>query len=302
MESTVSPNALTSAPRPQWLRDVVALTKPRITLMVVITAAGGLWLAPGSVPGAVIATMLLTTAAVVAAANSLNCWLERDSDRFMKRTMKRPLPDGRLEPKVALRLGIALGLLSVPTLTFAVNPLTGLLGALALLSYVVVYTPMKQRSPVALMVGAVPGALPPLMGWTAATGTLDAPGLALFGILFFWQIPHFLAIALYRRTEYEKAGILTLPTVRGEAYTKTQAVVYTGLLIVCSVLPFVYHVSGYIYLTTALVLGGMFMAVALQGLRLPEGEEVLHRWARKLFGVSLVYLTVLFAVLMFDTP
>ncbi len=148
------------------LRDLVALTKPRITLMVIITTLGGLWLAPGEVPMVTILATLVATAMVVGAANTLNCWLERDSDAFMARTKNRPLPSGRLDPRWALGLGLALGAISVPVLTLVVNPLTGLLAAIALVSYVWIYTPMKQRSPAALLVGSVPGALPPLMGWT----------------------------------------------------------------------------------------------------------------------------------------
>ena len=297
------------------IRDLIALTKPRITLMVLITAAGGMWLAAAGTAGDAsagsgllggpispwaIAIMLLTTTAVVAAANSLNCWLERDTDRLMRRTMKRPLPDGRMRPRVALVFGVVLGLISVPVLTVAINPVTGALGALALASYVLVYTPMKQKSPAALLVGALPGALPPLMGWTAVTGRMDVPGLALFGILFFWQIPHFIAIAIYRRSEYERAGIQTLPTVRGEHYAKLQAVFYSGLLLACSILPFVYRVAGTVYLVTALVLGGGFFGMAVRGLWVDSDEASTHRWARQLFVVSLLYLTVLFAVLMVD--
>lgn len=278
------------------LRDVIALTKPRITMMVLVTAAGGMWLAPGSLEPSVVALMLLTTAAVVAAANSLNCWLERDSDRLMRRTMKRPLPDGRLAPNTALGLGVALGLMSVPVLTIAVNPATGALGALALFSYVLVYTPMKQRSPMALLVGAIPGALPPLMGWTAATGTIDPPGLALFGLLFFWQIPHFVAIAIYRRSEYERAGIQTLPSTRGERYAILQGVFYAGLLVTCSMLPFVFRVAGPIYLVAAIVLGLAFFGMTARGIFTKDT----NRWARQVFIGSLIYLTVIFAVLMLD--
>ncbi len=231
----------TIRPTSTRLRDVIALTKPRITWMVVITAAGGMWLAPEAIGLTRALLMLTTTAAVVGAANALNCWLERDSDRLMARTMNRPLPDGRLEPKIALWLGVALGLTSVPVLTFGVNALTGLLGAIALVSYVAIYTPMKRASSVALLVGAVPGALPPLMGWTAATGSLDAPGLALFAILFFWQIPHFIAIALFRQEDYDRAGLKTLPSELGAEVAKLQAVVYTGLLVVSSLLLYVFR-------------------------------------------------------------
>jgi protoheme IX farnesyltransferase len=291
MSTAVLPASVVST-----LRDVVALTKPRITLMVVITAAGGMWLAPNAVDPRVIALMLTTTAMVVAAANALNCYLERDSDRFMERTRLRPLPDGRLDPKVALFVGIALGLVSVPALTFAVNPLTGLLGAIALVSYVAVYTPMKPISPTALLVGAVPGALPPLMGWTAATGSLDAPGLVLFAIMFIWQVPHFIAISIFRQEEYERAGLKVLPSVRGLAYSKIQAALYAALLVPVSLLLYPLRVSGPYYLATAVVLGAAFAGTSFYGLRESAGRE----WARKLFIVSLVYLTVLFAAILLD--
>lgn len=278
------------------LRDVVALTKPRITLMVVITAAGGMWLAPEAVSGRVIALMLATTAMVVAAANSLNCYLERDSDRFMERTRLRPLPDGRLDPRVALVVGVVLGLVSVPALTFAVNPLTGLLGAIALVSYVAVYTPMKPVSSIALLIGAVPGALPPLMGWTAATGSLDAPGIVLFAIMFVWQIPHFIAISIFRQEEYERAGLKVLPSVRGVPYAKLQSALYAALLVPISLLLYPLRVTGPFYLATAVVLGVAFAGTAIYGLREDAGRE----WARKLFIVSLVYLTVLFGAIVLD--
>jgi len=278
------------------LRDLVALTKPRITLMVIVTAAGGMYLAPGSLPPALVATMLLTTAAVVGAANALNCYLERDTDRLMSRTATRPLPDDRMEPQLALIFGCALGLVSVPLLTFAINPLTGLLGAIALISYVVIYTPLKQVSPVALLVGAIPGALPPLMGWTAVTNHLDAPGLVLFGVLFFWQVPHFIAISIFRQSEYDRAGLKVLPSVRGIDYAKRQAVLYTACLVVVSLMLFPLRVAGYVYLATAAILGSWFLIVAIRGLRQDAGEA----WSKKLFVTSLVYLTVLFAVLMID--
>lgn len=285
----------TIRPTSTRLRDVIALTKPRITWMVVITAAGGMWLAPEAIGLTRALLMLLTTAAVVGAANALNCWLERDSDRLMARTMNRPLPDGRLEPKIALWLGVALGLTSVPVLTFGVNALTGLLGAIALVSYVAIYTPMKRASSVALLVGAVPGALPPLMGWTAATGSLDAPGLALFAILFFWQIPHFIAIALFRQEDYDRAGLKTLPSERGAEVAKLQAVVYTGLLVVSSLLLYVFRVAGMLYLVSAILLGLLFFAAAIANLRPGTAP------ARKLFVVSLLYLTLLFVALGVDT-
>ncbi|MEM9067315.1 MAG: heme o synthase [Myxococcota bacterium] len=288
----------TSKQRPfaDVVRDVVALTKPRITLMVLVTAAGGMGLAPESLPLGVMLVMLLTTTTVVAAANALNCWLERDSDRLMARTAKRPLPDQRLNPRVALVLGVVLGLVSVPVLTFVVNPLTGLLGAVALVSYVAVYTPMKRASSAALLVGAIPGALPPLMGWTAATGSLDAPGLVLFAILFIWQVPHFLAISIYRQADYDRAGLKTLPSERGVKVALAQSAFYAAMLLAVSTLLYVFRVAGLLYLVSALVLGVGFFASTIQAMRAADPVK----GARKSFIASLLYLTLLFAALMVD--
>ncbi len=278
------------------VRDLVALTKPRITLMVILTAAGGLALAPGRLDALSIALMLAATAMVVGAANTLNCWLERDVDKHMARTKRRPLPAGRMEAKHALWLGLALGAISVPILAVVANPLTGLLGAIALVSYVWVYTPLKQRSPIALAVGAIPGAMPPLMGWTAATGELGAPGLALFGILFLWQMPHFIAISLFRQQEYTRAGIKVLPAVRGDGVAKLHAALYAGALVPVSLLLVPLGIAGTGYLVAAAVLGVAFFAWSLVGLRRAAG----NRWARQLFLASLVYLPLLFAALAID--
>lgn len=277
-------------------RDLVALTKPRITLMVLITTAGGLWLAPAIVSPSTILWTLVATSMVVGAANTLNCWLERDVDKHMARTKRRPLPAGRLSAGWALGLGIALGAISVPVLALLVNPLTGLLAAVALVSYVWVYTPMKQRSPAAVLVGSVPGALPPVMGWTAATGELGAAGLVLFGILFLWQLPHFLAVSIFRQREYTKAGIKVLPAVRGDAVTKRHAAFYAGALVPVSLLLVPLGIAGMLYLVVAGVLGMGLFAWSLWGLRAEAG----NRWARQLFVASLVYLPLLFTALAID--
>lgn len=291
---------MTTATRPATVmltvRDLVALTKPRITLMVLVTAAGGMWLAPGSLDLASTAVMLITTGMVVGAANTLNCYLERDSDRLMARTANRPLPDRRLQPSWALTLGVLMGLFAVPTLTLAVNPVTGLLGAIALVSYVAIYTPMKQHTPAALFVGALPGALPPLMGWTAVTGSIAAPGLVLFGVLFFWQIPHFIAISVFRQEEYERAGLKVLPSVRGIRSAKVQSTVYAGALWLVSLLLVPYGLAGTLYLVAAVALGAHFFWAAVRGFWAVDDNA----WAKKLFVASLIYLTTLFAALIVD--
>jgi protoheme IX farnesyltransferase len=279
----------------ETLRDVVSLAKPRITLMVLITTAGGLALA-GSVDLRTALYTLFGTALVVGSANTLNCWLERDVDRFMTRTQNRPLPAGRLSPNVALLFGLVLGGISIPMLTLGVNRITGLLAAIALVSYVAVYTPLKQKTPAALLIGSVPGALPPLIGWTAVTGRLEWAGIALFGVLFFWQLPHFIAIAIFREEEYTRAGIRVLPAVRGVRVAKVHAVVHSLLLLAVSVSLVPLGVGGLLYLIVALALGGGMLALSVRGLYPGAG----HRWARQLFAASLIYLPLLFVALAVD--
>lgn len=288
--------AITSAGSVVSVRDLVALTKPRVTMLVLITAAGGLWLAPGAHSIGFAIFTLLVTAAAVGSANALNCWLERDVDRFMERTAMRPLPAGRMHPQVALVFGLVLGLVAVFGLTFGVNPVTGVLGSLALVLYVAAYTPMKQWSPMALFVGAIPGALPPLMGWTSVTCHIDAPGLVLFAIMFIWQIPHFVAIALFRNGDYEAAGIRTLPLAYGEQAAKMQAAAYAACLIPVSLLLVPLRVAGPLYAVTAVALGLGYMVVSLRGLRKDAGR----RWARTWFFASLIHISGLFGVLILE--
>jgi protoheme IX farnesyltransferase len=283
------------AESPSMAADLLALTKPGVTRLVVFTSAVGMWLAPeGSLTVSRILFTMLGTVGVVAGANTLNMYLERDIDGRMERTRDRPLPTGRLAPSVALAFGIFLSLVSVPLLSIAVNPLTGALAALALLSYVGLYTPLKQRSWVAVWVGAVPGAMPPLMGWTAATGTLGTPGLVLFLILMLWQVPHTLAITLFRHDDYAGAGFQTLPVQHGARATQVQILWSTCLLVVSSLGPWWFGFGGVAYLVAAVVLGAGFLGGAAAGLRPGAGVK----WARGLFAYSLVYLTVLLGVLL----
>jgi protoheme IX farnesyltransferase len=281
----------------QVVRELVSLTKPRITLMVVMTAAGGMWLAPGGASPITVLVALGALAQVVAGANALNCWLERDTDRLMRRTALRPLPARRLAPTPALLFGLALGLTSVPILWVWVNPLTAVLGATSLFIYVCIYTPMKQITWVALLVGAIPGAMPPLMGWTAVTGSIDAPGLVLFGILFIWQIPHFLAIATFRRKEYDAAGLVVLPSVHGDRAARWHCVFWTGLLLPLSLVLTPLGAAGWFYFAAALVMGGHYFIASVRAVRAPKDDT---SWSRRVFFSSLAYLPVVFAVLMAD--
>jgi protoheme IX farnesyltransferase len=282
--------------RLRFLVDLVRLTKPRITGLVVATFAGGVWLAPGRMATWRLVMTVIGTALVVSASNAINMFLERDHDRLMDRTRARPLPEGRLSPEAALVFGTALCCAALPLLFLAGNALTGILAAVAFFSYVAVYTPMKRQSAVALFVGAVPGAIPPLMGWTAATGRLDAPGMVLFAILFFWQIPHFLAIAIFRADDYARAGFRVLPLATTPRATRVYILGFSIVLVLTTILLKPLHVAGVTYVGAALLLGGVFIGWGLAGFR----RAAERAWARSLFFYSIVYLTLLFIALIMD--
>jgi heme o synthase len=273
------------------------LTKPRITALVVFTTAAGLWLAPGRPSLHTVLLTLIGTVMVVAAANVLNMYLERDTDALMPRTRHRPLPSGRMDPRRALWFGLLLASVSVPLLTFGAGPIPGVLATVALVSYVLVYTPLKRRTAASLLVGAVAGAIPPLIGWTAATGRFDLPGLLLFAVLFLWQVPHFLAITLLRRREYAHAGLIVQANEpAGEREARRNIVLYTLALIAVSLMFIPLGVGGTVYLVSAIGSGALFLALGVHGLRADPCE----RWARNEFLGSLAYLTVLLAVLLLD--
>jgi protoheme IX farnesyltransferase len=276
------------------MRALLALTKPRITLLSVATAAVGLALAPGRPSLAVTLTVLFGTSLLVGSANTLNMYLEREIDGKMARTRRRPLPSGQLRPEVALWFGVAQALVAVPLLTFGANALTGLLGAVALVLYVLVYTPMKQRSVHALVVGAIPGAMPPLLGFSAATGALTLGALALFGVIFFWQVPHFLAIAMFRGEDYRAAGLKVLPVERGEEAARRHIVGYLVLQVLVTLALVPLGLGDGYYLVGAALLGALMLGWGIYGLASRGG----HAWARGLFLVSIAYLPLLFALLV----
>src|SRR5512142_3270418 len=246
-----------------------------------------MWLAPGHLNWARAAVILVSTAVVVGSANALNCFLERDVDGRMRRTRDRPLPAGRLEPRVALALGLGLPMFAIPLLAMVANPLTALLAAVALVTYVCVYTPMKQRSTLALFVGAIPGAIPPLMGWTSVTGRIDLGGLALFGILSFWQLPHFLAVSIYLKEDYARGGLKVFALVHGERAAKAWAAVTAVALVPVTLSLVPLHLAGPAYGLRAAFLGAARAAYAVSG-ALPR--EASGRWARNFFLVTLAYL------------
>lgn len=279
------------------LRDLVALTKPRITATVLLTTAGGLGLAPVEIPWPEKLLTILGTGLVVSGASALNCWVERDVDARMNRTRKRPLPAGRLSAQSALVFGLTLAALSILMLTFGVHPLPGLLAFIAFVSYVWVYTPMKRLSSDALLIGAVPGAMPPLIGWTAATGRIDLAGFVLFMLLFVWQLPHFLAIAIYSKDDYARGGLRVHPVVRGEASAKRWALVWSVAQLAVSLLLVPMGVAGWLYGAVAAIAGTVYVVYAAMGV----GREVPRQWARRLMFGSIFYLCALFVALWIDS-
>jgi protoheme IX farnesyltransferase len=281
---------------PGLLRDVWSLGKPRLSSLVIFTAGGGLFLAPGDPSFHTVLAAMLGTTMVVASANALNNTIERDSDKYMERTANRPLPAGRMKPWVALVYGLVLAAISFPWLYIATTPMAAGLALIAFVVYVAVYTPMKRRSWLSVLVGGVAGAMPPLIGWTAVSGTIDPGGIALFAVLFLWQIPHSLAIAMYRKEEYAKAGLKVLPNVVNDAHTRQQIMAYVVGLVAVTLWMVKLELGGALFLAGASGLGLVFLVKAWKGLR-NQGGAV---WARDLFFYSLIYLSGLFIVMVID--
>jgi protoheme IX farnesyltransferase len=278
------------------VKDLLALTKPRIAVMAVFVAAAASMLAPGLHERSTIALALLGIALLVGAANALNQYLEREGDALMERTQDRPLPAGRLQPGMALAFGLVLSAAALPLLYWAVNPLTAALAVLALVNYVGFYTPLKRRTPYALHVGAMSGAMPVLMGWTAVTGKLDLPGLLLFSLFVLWQLPHFLAITLFRSNEYERAGIRLVVLEKGEVVAKRQCLAYATALLPLSLALMAWGGAGWIYGATALLVNAAFIAYGVKGLAPASGTP----WARGFFAASLVWPCAMLGGLALD--
>jgi protoheme IX farnesyltransferase len=281
------------APRAH-VRDFAQLLKPGITAMSVFMAVGVLALAPWPGWGRA-AAAAAGIAMLVGAANALNMYVERESDRLMERTRTRPLPAGRMAPHVALAFGIVLAIAAFGVLAL-VNPLTFALGALALVLYIGVYTPMKRRTPAALVVGAIPGAMPALMGWTAATGRIEPVGFVLFLVLFAWQVPHFLAISLFRREEYARAGIRIVPEVRGEKAARRELLASTCALLPLSLALVPLHAGRIAFVVLAVAGGAWLLVLAVRCQR--EGAG--HAEARSYFRATLAYLPMLVVGLVVD--
>lgn len=272
------------------------LTKPGVSRLVFTTTWLGAALAPGVCGWRELFFTMLGTWLVVASANALNMYLEYDVDAHMTRTRTRPLPSGRLAREVALWFGHALGVTGLVLLALYVNGVTFLLAAFALISYVAIYTPLKAKSSIALYVGAVPGALPPVLGYTGLHGSLDAAAVALFAVLFVWQIPHFLAITVFRRDEYERAGLKVMPVTLGVPATLAAIKVSTLVLIVSTLTPFWAGIGNVWYLGAVIVGAIGFGGWVFAGQALVKNQSV-DLWAKRAFFASMPYLVLLYGTL-----
>jgi len=281
----------------QQVRAFYALTKPRVVSLIVFTAVIGMFLAlPGMVPAKTLIAGTLGIGLVAGAAAAVNCLVEQKIDALMRRTRWRPLPRGELTAAQALVFAGALGGVGLWILFHFVNSLTMWLTFATFTGYAVIYTVLlKQATPQNIVIGGASGAMPPVLGWAAATGEVSIEAMLLFLIIFAWTPPHFWALALYRTEDYAKAGVPMLPVTHGKPYTRLQVLLYTLILFAVSLLPFVVRMSGWLYLAAALLLGGVFLAYAV---RLYGAYS--DALAQKTFRYSILYLALLFSALLAD--
>lgn len=273
------------------------LTKPRLTMLAVITALLGYYLgSSGEGDFLNLFSVFFGAALVGGGANALNQFFERDTDRLMRRTENRPLPARRLTEEQAFNFGLVLCVSGVLWFMFFVNLLSGFMAFLTLVSYLIFYTPLKKKTPLALFVGAIPGALPPVMGWTSAAGVLSVEAWGLFAILFFWQLPHFLAIGWMCREDYQRAGIPVLSAADADGRkTSRRITIGCGLLLAVSLLPWVLGLSRALYGISALVLGAAFLSLSLG-----NAKSDPDAYARRLFFASIIYLPLLMTLMALD--
>jgi protoheme IX farnesyltransferase len=278
-------------------RQFLALTKPRVVSLIVFTAVIGMFLAvPGIPPAGKVLFATLGIALVAGAAAAINCLVEQNIDKLMRRTRWRPLPRGQISTTQTLTFALCVGSLGLAILYALVNALTMWLTLGTFLGYAVVYTVLlKPATPQNIVIGGASGAMPPVLGWAAVTGDVSAEALLLFLIIFVWTPPHFWSLALYRRDDYKNAHLPMLPVTHGVRYTQTMIVLYTVALVAVTLMPFAIKMSGVLYLLAAVVLGAMFIRYAVQ-LRRAYSDAL----ARGMFRFSIVYLAALFSALLFD--
>jgi protoheme IX farnesyltransferase len=278
------------------LGDYLQLLKPRVMSLVVFSGFAGMMAAPGHLHPLLQAVAVLCIAVGAGASGAINMWYDRDIDAVMSRTCARPIPAGRIEPSEAAGFGVVLAIASVGLMGIAVNWLASGLLAAAILFYVFVYTMwLKRRTPQNIVIGGAAGAFPPVIGWAAMSGHLGLAPIALFLLIFMWTPPHFWALALFRAGDYAKAGVPMLPVVAGPRATKRQMLIYTVLLFPLALAPWALGVAGHVYGAAAVLLGALFILAAVK-----VWFDPTHRSAKRMFGFSILYLFLLFALLIAD--
>lgn len=291
-----------SPPVAARVRDYVALLKPRVMSLVVFTGLVGLLIAPGDIHPVTALIALIAITAGAGASGAINMWYDADIDTVMRRTAARPIPAGRVQREEALSFGAVIAVLSVLAMGILVNWLAAALLGLTIGFYVFVYTMwLKRRTPQNIVIGGAAGALPPVIGWAAVTGEVALLPLVLFAIIFVWTPPHFWALSLLSSADYEKAGVPMLPVVRGDRETRRQILIYSALLAPLTVAPWLIGGASVFYGAGAAVLGGLFVWYAwCVWRREPTEEQAARRAAKKLFGYSILYLFLVFALLLAD--
>jgi protoheme IX farnesyltransferase len=280
--------------------DFVQLMKPRVMSLVVFSALTGMVVAPGSIHPVLAIIALLAITIGAGASGALNMWYDADIDARMARTAARPIPRGRLTRDEALSFGAVLAVFSILTLGVLVNWTAGILLAVTIAFYLFVYTMwLKRRTPQNIVIGGAAGAFPPMIGWAAVTGSVSIESVLLFLIIFMWTPPHFWALALYRCRDYERVGVPMLPVVAGPAETRRQIWLYSMVLVVLALVPSFIGMAGVAYLIAAVGLGAMFLYLAWRVRKITEGREA-DAAARHLFGFSILYLFLLFAVMLVE--
>jgi protoheme IX farnesyltransferase len=286
------------AARPvQVVRDYVAITKPRVVVLLEVVTFFAMVMAARGWPGFSLTLATLTGGWLAAGgAHAINCWFDRDIDAAMGRTRSRPIPAGRIRPRSALAFGVVLGAVSFALLAVAVNILAAALAIGGLLFYVFIYTMWLKRSSMQnIVVGGAAGAIPPLVGWAAVDGRLTLTALFLFAVVFYWTPPHFWALALLIRRDYASVSVPMLPVVVGERETRRQILLYTGVLVLVTIMPLLVRSFGVVYMVGAGLLDALFLATAVMAVRDPSA-----RAARRVFYYSMLYLALLFAVMAVD--
>ncbi len=288
---------LTTAVTPN-IGDFLTLCKVKVVSLIMLTAVVGMYLSTTTLPP--LQLVLLASIGIAFSASSaavFNHIIDQNIDTKMARTRRRPLPEGKVSPKTALLFGVSLGVLGIGILMVGVNMLTAVLTLLALIGYAVFYTLyLKRATPQNIVIGGAAGAAPPLLGWVAITNSIDLGALLLFLIIFIWTPPHFWSLAIHRRKEYAKVNIPMLPVTHGHYFTRVQILLYTILLVIITIMPYLLGMSGLVYIVGAMLLGAGFLYYAVQLLRWPEDK----RLPMKTFAYSINYLMLLFVVLLFD--